>query len=169
MTVLPVIARVEPIAGESLLSLVARTAHANVMPKLAGFLADAAICGLPAFTPFTAAHQARPLAELLNVQVAEVESRLHPLHPNQSLKDARVWAGLRIRRGAIEARARRVAPAALAYSPHHRLEWTHRALSFCPETLQQLIAASGVGPLCSTRSRRSCRRARPIGYEPPPV
>ncbi len=140
MTVAPVIARVEPIAGESLLSLVARTADANVMPKLAGLLSHAGVGGHPAFAPFTAAGQAEPLAQLLGVPLGEVQSRLHPLHPDQSQPDARVWVGLHMRRRSIAARERRIASLAFKVSVHHRLEWTHRSLSFCPETLQQLIS-----------------------------
>ena len=136
----PLPARVQPIPGETLLSLVARAADANVFPKLADLLGHAGIGGHPAFAPFTAADRPQPLAELLGVPVAEVAARFHPLHPDQSLKDARIWAGIRMRRRSIEARSRRVAPLALKSSPHHRLEWTHRALSFCPETLQQLIS-----------------------------
>ena len=137
----PLIARVEPIVGETLLSLAARAAHANVFPKLHEFLALAGVGGHPAFSPFTAADRARPLAELLGLPVEEVAQRFHPLHPDQRPKGAVVWAGVRMRRRSIESRVRRVAPQALKASPHHRLEWTHRALSFCPETLQQLISA----------------------------
>ena len=97
--------------------------------------------GHPAFAPFTAAGRAEPLAELLGVPLDEVVRRFHPLHPDPSIKGAVVWAGARMRRRSIEARARRVAPTALAISPHHRLEWTHRALSFCPYTFQHLISA----------------------------
>lgn len=139
--VAPLIARMVPIPGETLLSLVARAAHANVFPRLADLFGHAGADGHPAFSPFTLADRAQPLADLLGVPVEDVVSRLHPPHPDQRPKGAVVWAGVRIRRRSIEARARRVAPLALKLSPYHRLEWTHRALSFCPETLQQLISA----------------------------
>ena len=56
------------------------------------------------------------------------------------------WSGVRMERRFIEARARRISPQALARSPHHRLAWTHRALSFCPETFEELVS---VCPACT--------------------
>ena len=149
--VAPLVAHVEPIPGETLMSLVARAAHANVFPKFAELLRHAGIKGHPAFAPFTALDHAEPLAELLGVPLDEVVQRFHPLHPDPSIKGAVVWAGTRMRRRSIEARRRRVAPLALKTSAHHRLEWTHRALSFCPYTFHHLISAC---PSC----------AKPLGW-----
>ena len=139
MSVAPVIARVEPIAGESLLSLITRTAAANVFPNLAPLLRTVRVEGHPAFVPFTATDHAPALAQLLGVELCAITARLHPLHPDQTITGAVIWAGTRVRRRSIEARRRRIAPLALQTSPHHRLEWTHRGLSFCPETFQTLI------------------------------
>ena len=50
----PLLARVAPIPGESLLSLVTRACEANVFRRQGGLLAFAGVAGAAAFAPFTA-------------------------------------------------------------------------------------------------------------------
>ncbi len=140
LAVAPLAARVTPIPGESLMSLLARAAHANVFPGLAILLKHAGITGHPAFTPFIAADHVEPLAELLGLDVEEITTRMH-LPMEGAPKGVVSWAGVRMERRWIEAKARRVAPGALMDSAHHRLVWTHRAISFCPETFEQLVCS----------------------------
>lgn len=48
----------------------------------------------------------------------------------------------------IELRTRRIAPASLAKSGHHRLAWLNLLLPYCPESLERMVDAC---PACATR------------------
>ena len=140
LAVAPLAARVAPLQAESLMSLVARAAQANVFPRLSSLLSHAGVTSHPAFTPFTAADHVEPLAELLGVDVEEITTRMH-LPTKDAPKGVVAWAGVRIERRWIEAKIRRVAPGALMDGPHHRMVWSHRALSFCPESFERLVSS----------------------------
>ncbi len=138
--VLPLLAKVTPIPGESLMSLVTRACEANVFPRVADVLGAAGIRGSPAFTPVTALDRAAHLARLLGLAEGEIESRMYPPLQGRGRTGLVSWSGLRVERRFIELRARRVAPGALLDEPYHRMVWTHKALSFCPETFEELIS-----------------------------
>ena len=167
------VARVGPIQGESLLSLVSRACRANAFTHLDGLFQIAGVQGKAAFAPFTAFDHSEALASLLSVSTSEIESRLHPAVLRDPDPTVVWWGGIKMERRFIEARRRRVAPAALETSPHHRLSWTHRGLAFCPETFQTLISAChrcgqplGWNRTCGPDVCEHCR-ARLIEARPP--
>ena len=142
----PLVARVTPIAGETLMSLLVRACEANAFERPSQLLVEAGFTGDPRFVPFTGAGVAPSLARLLGVAEAEVSRRMHAPVAGEIEPTLVGWWGTALERRFLEARSRRVAPQALRTSTHHRAAWTVRALSFCPKTFQKLISSC---PSCS--------------------
>lgn len=134
----PLLGRVEPVAGECLLSLLARACEANVFHRIGDLLGLAGASGHPAFSPFIAQDRADAIAALLGLSPDEVERRMHPPLPGPNAPVH--WFGMAIPRRMLEAKLRRISPAALGRSLHHRAIWSHRGLTFCPETFEYLIS-----------------------------
>ena len=139
----PLLARVAPIAGESLLSLITRACHANVIERQHELLGPLGISRRTAFAPFTAHERSAPLAKLLAVGEDEIAQRMHA--PVAGAPDSSFvhWSGTTLERRFLKAEPRRFAPSALRISKHHRAVWSVAALSFCPETFQELISRCG--------------------------
>ena len=139
----PLLARVAPIVGESLLSLITRACRANVIERQHELLGPLGISRRTAFAPFTAHDRSAPLAKLLTVREEEIAKRMHaPVvgAPDPSFVH---WFGTTLERRLLKAEPRRFAPFALGGSSHHRAIWSVSALSFCPETFQELISSCG--------------------------
>ncbi|WP_066479375.1 MULTISPECIES: hypothetical protein [unclassified Sphingomonas] len=69
------------------------------------------------------------------------------------------WGARTIRQRDLEVRVRRIAPSALARSPHHRQAWLLRRLPYCPETFEELIDEC---PSCGRSLRWT--HAKPVGF-----
>lgn len=135
----PLVAKVKPIAGETLMSLIARACDANVFERPSQLISAAGFTGDPRFVAFTGMEATRGLSRLLKLDEAEIASRMHGPVTGFIEPDLVAWFGSAIESRFLERCVRRVGPAALALSAHHRAEWTIKALSFCPETFQELI------------------------------
>lgn len=132
---LPLFGRVEPIAGESLLSLIARTAQVNVHDRLAAMLDEVDLGrARTANIPFSRVDHAYRLARLLSVEVDEIASRMHPRIGGESPHYID-WYGTPLERRFIKTTMRRFAPKGLRTSPHHRAVWGHITPYLLPRKL----------------------------------
>ena len=138
--VLPLVARVTAIAGESLLSLAARACEANVIERPGELFSLLGKGGRPAFAAFTVGEHAPVLAKLLGVDDHEITERLHGRKADFVDPTFVHWFGTTLERRFLKAEPRRFAAAALRISNHHRAVWSVSALSFCPETFQELLS-----------------------------
>lgn len=130
--------RVNPIQGESLPGYLARVAESNYLPST-GVLYDA--LGLDSAGLVTKLLQAREnLADISNI-LSIAPTKLHAMIPEPIEDDADsiLLNGLELRAHHFARRYRRVSPAALSVSPHHRFSWLVGALSYCPESWDLLI------------------------------
>ena len=136
----PLVARVTPIPGESLLSLLVRACQANGIPRPSELLLEVGLTRYSGYAAFTGQDRAADLATLLAVDEWEVVARMHS--PAQVNADTTLvdWWGATLERRFVADKRRRFAPAALRISPHHRAVWDVRPLSFCPETFQELAS-----------------------------
>lgn len=127
---------VTPIEGESLLGLVTRTAHENVLPSSFTLLSRAgqAYGHRPTAATFQDLDQDF-LATILGVDLGAVVSRCHAPRDDRGFVD---FYGAGVRRDGIITRQRRFSPASLASSPHHRALWMLKPVSFCPESWEFL-------------------------------
>lgn len=134
----PLCGRVTPIAGESLASVVARSACANVSPSTAKLLRQAGIrWGQPAFVPFTQNDSAPQLADLLGISIDDVTGRMHTKIAGE--RSNRVdWFGTPLERRFLEAPRRRFSRLGLQSADFARATWMVRPLSFCPENFDRL-------------------------------
>ncbi|RYG86264.1 MAG: hypothetical protein EON59_10390, partial [Alphaproteobacteria bacterium] len=101
----PLLGRCEPIAGESLMSLIARTSVASGFRNLSTVLSAIGVSSRPPFVPFTKLTAADAISGLLRVERAEVTSRMHG-----GTRDVVDWFGTPLRRSFIEATQRRYSP-----------------------------------------------------------
>lgn len=169
-----------PIAGESLMSLIMRHAHANHLPRPADVLLAAGQQNVNiAHVPFADVSIAKTLAGTLSLPVEEILSRLHLTDPvstaGTAYKTATYFGG-EIRRVHLETKTRRVAVRAFDESLHLRGEWSIRALPFSGETFELLRAHCwncgsrlGWGPnSCVHECNKCCAdlRRSPIDYLP---
>lgn len=131
-----------PVAGESLLGLVARTAARNAYTSLLKVIQLADIdLPVPSSVPAgVTAEEAERLAYVLKVRPAEVASRLHLVTTFPDREGEFIdFFGVTIRAQYREKRYRRVSPLALRQSPHHRALHDLAPFSFCPETMETLL------------------------------
>lgn len=126
-----------PLPGESLLSLVARVARANVIESSHELLKLAGIdAGRTPYLPFAQVERFEAVAALLGVPPDSVRSRMHPR--DAFVSSSVLWYGTRLPRRLIEAEVRRFSATSLGQQPMHRASWMVRGLSFCPETMEVL-------------------------------
>jgi hypothetical protein len=136
----PLFGRVAPIAGESLLSMVARTSHQNLLDRLSDIFVqtDPNLRKLSR-VPWLSSLQAERLGTLCSIPTAEIEARAHmPLQASDQVEYV-TWFGTRLEGRFINEATRRVSPRSLRLSPHHRSVWSVGPLSFCPESFELLI------------------------------
>jgi hypothetical protein len=135
----PFLIRVKPHPGESLLSIIARAAEANVFERLTDLLSLAGMkMKVPAYIPFTRLEDAGRLSSALDVPVEDVQFRMHRPISDLSVLNRVDWYGEQLPRRYIDATPRRFSPAALRRSDHHRAAWMLKPLGFCPETMEFL-------------------------------
>ncbi len=145
----PLLIGVVPHADESLMSLVSAACVANEHERTAQILAFAGVDTLrPAFAPFTRTSDANAIATVLSASANDVVVRMHPKAHCLSAGDSVAWYGASLPRSFLVAEQRRVSPAALRASPHHRASWMVRPLTYCPETFELLISSC---PYCSAK------------------
>lgn len=148
-TVRPLLVPVTPFEGESLISVIARACEANVFERPALLLALANVkVANAAYTPFTQIDAATSIAKLLSSEPTSISRLTHPRIDHAGVADVIDWYGTPLPRKYVEATRRRVSPTGLHASPHHRAVWMIKALTFCPESLDALIAEC---PACGER------------------
>lgn len=119
-------------------------ALAQPVQRALGSFAMTGVRASPAFVAFTQTH----LASAFALEVAEIEERMHLALEEDGRRDRVHFFGVALDRRLLEAKVRRVSPAALALSSHHRAAWMIRALDFCPESMEFLV---DVCPACGCR------------------
>lgn len=134
----PLCGRVTPFVGESLASIVARSACVNDIPSTAKLLRQGVKeWGRPAFVAFTHVDAASDLAVLLGLPVDDVVNRTHAKTAGE--RSNRIdWFGTPLERRFLEAPRRRFSRLGLAFSDFVRAEWMVRPLAYCPETFDRL-------------------------------
>jgi len=139
----PLLGRREPIEGESLMSLVARSCDASGFRKISNVLGSIGIASSPPFLPFTQMDRVDDIAALIRVCRGQVRVRMHA--GGREVVD---WWGEPLRRAFLEAKTRRYSPASLRASAHHRASWMIRPLPFCTESYEILRSDC---PACGRR------------------
>jgi hypothetical protein len=91
------------------------------------------------------------IGELLQTTPDEIDDRLHHRVEGGQFAEGANWFGTVLPKKYLQSRGRRVSPASLKSSPHHRSVWMVRPLTFCPESWELLI---GECPYCE----------RPLGW-----
>lgn len=134
-SVTPLLGRCNPIPGESLMSLIARTCVASGFRNLSTVLSTVGVSSRPPFVPFTRREDAEVIAALLRVETSAVTARMHV-----GTRDIIDWFGTPLRRSFIEARERRYSPESLRQSAHHPASWMLRPLAYCPSSFELLSA-----------------------------
>ena len=141
-----------PIAGESLLGFVARNADKHGVMDMCAVLRAAGVDTLkPATLPTVHFEAAADIARVFKTSTQEVEDRFYrPISLAGRAFECLDYFGTHIRQIYRDAKRRRVSPASLAASPHHRAIWDLRPLAFCPESKEMLIDAC---PRCKAALR----------------
>jgi hypothetical protein len=131
---------VKPYNGETLTSIIARSAEENVHPRLVIFLQALGIKSKkPGYISFTQMNQAALLATRLGISSGEVAARMHP--PAASEHTGCVdWYGTPIPRNFIDANVYRFSPTSLEHAPFQKALWMLRPLTFCAESMEMLSA-----------------------------
>ena len=139
----PLCASVDIYPDESLLSIIARTADANVVPNTATLLRQAlGAVGQTASTPLTQTAKVQEIAALFNADPDQISARMLPSADGAQVTSID-WFGTPLERRFLEVRKRRYAPAALAAAPYGRSSWQIRPLLYCPETFERLQDTCG--------------------------
>ncbi|WP_181565981.1 TniQ family protein, partial [Aerococcus urinae] len=136
---------VSPIPGESLTGLLARAAHQNFVSRAEHLLSHAGIVkGTLGSVATCHATQRKELAALIGVAADEIEPLFYSKAERRGGYGAEIEIrGIRLSLRCREGRHRRVAPASLRLSPHHRLLWEFRFIHWCAETYQYLVDRCG--------------------------
>ncbi len=174
----PLFGVVGPIAGECLMSLMARAAVKNVFPRVRTMVREAGFdIPQPAFLPFTRNLSTEQLSQLLDVDPARIEAMMHPALNHDKPLDKVNWYGTCLPRRLISV-DRRFSPASFARSGHIRAVWQVRPITYCPESMEFLQTnclhcgvevgwrLCGGFHVCETCGR-STRRGRPGKVEWP--
>ena len=132
-----------PIPGESLLGFVARNAAKHGIKDMISMLRAAGIETLkPCALPVVHFDAVPELAHVFKTTGAEISARFYRPVTAAGRPGAYFdFFGAEIRDIYRAAGRRRVSPASLAISPHHRAVWDLRSLAFCPESKEILIDA----------------------------
>ncbi|AYO80239.1 hypothetical protein AYR46_09980 [Sphingobium yanoikuyae] len=125
-----------PIAGESLMGLVARVTAENGYPRTGTLLAEAG--WVYDNKPTAATTNAEHLPALADILVVPYPQLLHHAHGPEDGSAIIHWFGGRAWQSELRTTIRRYAPASLALSAHHRAIWQLASVPFCPETFQIL-------------------------------
>lgn len=155
----PLAIAITPIAGESLIGLVARATRENVLGSTRIVLEP---IGLSLLHPGALGQHIGPgaplLAQQLGCSVGDVASRCHPyLSSREESMEVR-WGSGSLWRPYVHVQRRRISPESIERSPHHRSDWMNLLLSYCPESLELLIDRC---PVCN--NPLGWRRAWGIG------
>lgn len=140
MPIRPLLGRVEPYSGESLLSLLTRSATLNVIPRLRDIVSLAGIpTTMPQFVQFSKLDRYREIAQLLDIDPEFVKSLMHPVVHRAGLADAVLFQGTLLPRSFIDVRLRRYSARSLRQAAFARATWMLRPLSFCPDSMEMLL------------------------------
>jgi hypothetical protein len=140
----------EPLAGESLMGFVARACDQNGHPSVVRVLELAGFETLRArFLPISETADLESLAQFFGCKEAELRSRMQlPIEVPGSLPNTFITHfGSPVRRLMREPALRRVSPASLRVSPHHRAISILRPLRYCPES-GELLTSDCPNPGC---------------------
>ncbi|KQM20093.1 hypothetical protein ASE73_04935 [Sphingomonas sp. Leaf24] len=152
----PVLLRVAPIAGESLMSLATRAAVRNVLPSSHVILEQV---GAPhAQNPTAAIAPSLDrglLAHILRVPLEEVVDRYHPSANDPGFIE---FFGAAVRVDEMTFRRRRFSPASIGISPHVRALWSLMMVPCCTETWEYLVDACTCGTVQGWRQAWSLHR-----------
>jgi hypothetical protein len=148
----PLLWPIEPIRGESLIGYIARLAAHNVLGSTKRILRAIGFNmvhgGNITFTQDEGC-LAR-LAELSRISVEQIRTLRGESRNSDKRGESVLWGGANMPAGTVLLRRRRIAPTALAISPHHRADWMNSLLPYCPETFELLIDAC---PQCGANLR----------------
>lgn len=136
---------VSPCPEESLLSVLARAAHENLISNSRDILCHAGISKgtLGSVATRHAAHQDE-LATLIGVAPSELERLFYPGFDRKGAYGREIdMSGIRLSLRCREGKRRRISPAALRISPYHRMQWEMRFIHWCTETSQYLTDSCG--------------------------
>lgn len=130
-----------PISGESLIGFVARNADKHGVAAVRAAILPVGIDTLvPESLPTVHRGRAAEIARVFRAPEAEILLRTHPPVDIPGRPASFIdFFGAPIRSAYCEVIRRRVSPASLAVSAHHRAIWDLRVLSFCPESRETLI------------------------------
>jgi hypothetical protein len=143
----PMLGITAPLAGECLMSLMARTAAKNVLSRVRNMTrAIESDVLAPQFLPFTRRISVDQLSLLLGADPRLIEGMMHPAVDETRPLDKVVWYGTVIPRRFISV-DRRFSPASLAKSAYVRAIWQVRPITFCPESMEFLVTKC---PRCGT-------------------
>lgn len=133
----PLLGKVFPYADETLVSVLSRSAEANVHKNFAPFVRLIGIdTSTPEYTAFTQCHSAHVVARNIGVDVQEITRRMH-VSGGQG-KYWVDWYGTPLPRGFIEVEKYRFSPKSLQRNSYQRSQWTLRPLGFCVESRELL-------------------------------
>ncbi|WP_148309149.1 hypothetical protein [Sphingopyxis fribergensis] len=121
-----------------MLSAIARSADANVIPATAILLQHANVTApRTAYVPFTQSGASTDIGQLIGVSPTEVALRMLPRvdGPTATSID---WFGTSLERRFVEANVRRMSFAAVQAAPYARSVWMIKPLRYCPEKFDLL-------------------------------
>lgn len=128
---------IEPFGDESIRGYLARAADWNCLDSRTDLLRFAGLICVRRDLSDRIAEQLNAVAAVLGVRPASLDRILNRSAPeDHAIVD---FFGEKICRYRFDFRARRVSPASLRVSAHHRAQWHLRTLSFCPESWDTLI------------------------------
>jgi hypothetical protein len=132
----PLLIRIEPIAGEALMSLVTRAAVTNVLPSSHLILEQVGAAHAQNPTAAVASDlDEDELASILRIPVTQVALRRHHALAGNGTVD---FFGVAVRADDIISRRRRFAPGSIGCSPHIRALWSIKTVPCCTESWQYL-------------------------------
>lgn len=125
--------------GISLPGLIAASARLNVLGDVKSTLRSIGLSpARPGCISVTVQGREEALAARLGCAVSVVSAAATPpLDPSDT--SVVRWGDGSIRRSYLVTRTRRISPAALKGSPHHRAAWSNALLDYCPESLDLLV------------------------------
>lgn len=132
-----------PIAGESLLGFVARNCEVHGISKVAAALRPAGLEGnVTEYLATAHADKAQAIAALFATTEAEVRSRMYlPVTMADDRPGGYIdFHGIPLRRDLLQFQCRRISPAGLRTSAHHRAVWDVHVFPFCPDAREMLIS-----------------------------
>lgn len=128
---------VEPKLDESIRGYLARAADWNCFDSRTDLLRLSGITYVRRDLSDRVAAEITAVSEVLGVRSEALRRTLNPtIDGNPEIVD---YFGLAFPRRRFEFRNRRVSPASLRVSPHHRARWQIKLIPFCPESWEHLI------------------------------